>query len=553
MPKDLQTLAKRYALQNAVHHGGEARADSVLGKMLAAEPELRKKVQEARGVVDEVVDEVNALSVEEQKKLLEKLEEPLVPEKKEKEGLPSLPSAERKKVILRFAPNPDGALHLGNARPAIISDEYAKRYGGKLILRFDDTDPKVKVPEKRFYKWIREDLKWLGIIIQREFIASKRLKIYEKYADEAVKIGAAYVCTCSGESWKKKRDEGEACGCRDLAKKSNAERWNKMKKGSYKEGKAVLRVKTDMQDKNPAVRDWPAFRIVDKPAHPFSKAKIWPLFNFASAIDDHLLGITHIIRGQEHATNEAKQRYLYKAFGWHYPHVKILGRLSLQGMVMSKSLIREGILQKNFAGWDDPRLATLQSLRRRGFQPDALRRLIVSIGATSSDSAVAFENLAAYNRKIIDAEAKRFFFIENPAKITLDKVPVREAKLRLHPEVDMGFRKIKAEGKIFVEKGDLERFSGSEVRLMGFCNVVLEERAKVTGTENKSIQRIHWVPAGDNIKVNVIMPEGTLSGFGEPGIAKLAKKNEVIQFERFGFCRLERISKSKVTAVFTHR
>ena len=157
----------------------------------------------------------------------------------------------KKKLVLRFAPNPDGALHLGNARPAILCDEYAKRYKGKLILRFDDTDPKVKVPEKIFYSWIKEDLNWLGIKWHQEVAASKRLPIYYKYAEKLVKMNKAYVCTC-GDEWKKLVANNKACKCRLLDVKNQQKRWKAMLAYKYKEKAAVLRIKTDLDAKNPA-------------------------------------------------------------------------------------------------------------------------------------------------------------------------------------------------------------------------------------------------------------------------------------------------------------
>src|SRR3989344_3000271 len=452
------------------------------------------------------------------------------------------------KFVVRFAPNPDGALHLGNARPAVLCDEYAKKYKGKLILRFDDTDPKVKVPEKKFYKWIKDDLKWLGVKWHGEYVASKRLNIYYKYAEAMIKSSSAYVCTC-GDEWKVLRDKSKACPCRSLDSRNQLRRWKRMSKG-FKEGEAVLRIKTDLEAKNPAVRDWPAFRIVDAPRHPLVKKKLWPLYNFASAIDDHLLGVTHIFRGQEHSTNEVKQRFLYQHLRWEYPQVITLGRFSLSGMVLSKSQIREGIEKHIYNDWDDLRLGTLRSLNRRGFQPEALRPIIIEIGPKPSDLTVSMENLAAYNRKLIDKTANRYFFISDPKRIEVKGLKLKQIKIPLHPEAKRGFRSISIGKTFYIDTKDFENCKGLEVRLKDLCNVKLGEKSEFTGFEVKPTPKIQWV-SEKHLQVKVITPEIAIKGYGETGIAK-EKPGSILQFERFGFVKIEKSGGNIVTAIWSH-
>ena len=441
---------------------------------------------------------------------------------------------------------------MGNARPAVLCDEYAKKYNGKFILRFDDTDPKIKLPEKRFYKWIKEDVKWLKIRVHQELVASKRLKIYYSIANNVILCEGAYVCTCNSESWKKTRDHSRACQCRNLDAKTNMKRWKMMLSNKYKEGQAVLRIKTDMNAKNPAVRDWPAFRIVDKPTHPLQKkAKVWPLYNFASAVDDHLTGITHIFRGQEHSTNEVKQRYLYQHLKWNYPAVITLGRFSLADMVLSKSQIREMIAKRKLNGWDDPRVGTLRALRRRGFQPNAIRQIIVDIGPKPSDITISFENLSAYNRKMIDKMANRYFFIANPKKIVVKGMKIKQASIPMHPDdKKRGYRKFSLSSTFFVDAKDFESYNGIEVRLKELCNVKLGINSQFTGTEVKSTPKIQWVPA-KHCLVKVIMQDKEIKGYGEIGLLK-TKPGDVVQFERFGFVRIEKIQGKNVVAVFGH-
>lgn len=542
-------IIRRYALINASEHEGVAQSKSVLGRVLSEHPDLRAQVNALRGRVEQIVIEINRLSIDKQKSELEKLGGYSAPRRVERKGLPELELG-REKFVVRFAPNPDGALHLGNARPAVLCDEYAKKYNGKFILRFDDTDPKVKTPEKKFYAWIREDLKWLGIKVHSEVIASRRLKHYYAIAEKLISLGAAYVCTCKQEAWKKYRDHSKACPCRNGDPKNNMRKWKRMFK-HFREGEAVLRIKTELDAKNPAVRDWPAFRIVDKPKHPLVKAKLWPLYNFASAVDDHLLNVTHIFRGQEHSTNEVKQRYMYQHLRWNYPVVITLGRFSLSDMMLSKSQIREGIMRRRFGGWDDPKLGTLRALRRRGFQPAAIRQIIIDVGPKPSDITISFENLSAYNRKIIDATADRYFFIPDPKKIEVRGLKIKSVKVPLHPDdKKRGSRAFSLTSTFFIDAEDFRNYKNLEVRLKGLCNIKLHEKSEFTGTEVKSTPKIQWVPA-KHLNVKVIMPNKEIKGYGEINLKK-AKIGQLVQFERFSFVKVEKITGNNVTVIFAH-
>ena len=245
-------------------------------------------------------------------------------------------------------------LHLGSARAILLSHEYARIYNGKFILRFEDTDPKVKRPSLKFYDSIREDLKWLGCKVDEEYIQSDRLPIYYEYTEKLIGDGNAYVCECPAEEFHKITLAKQACPCRDLPASEQLERWHRMLDGGYKEGEAVVRVKTELDHPNPAVRDWPALRIIDTKKYPHprvgSKYIVWPLYNLAAGLDDHLMGMTHIIRGKEHYTNMVRQKYMYKHLGWEYPQAIHYGRLKITGAFLSKSKIVAGVRDGTYTG-----------------------------------------------------------------------------------------------------------------------------------------------------------------------------------------------------------
>jgi glutamyl-tRNA synthetase len=577
---ELREAIRKIALLNAVKHDGKAQAGAVIGKILGEKPDLRIKVKEISALINDVVREVNNLSFSEQKRIVEeKWPEALVKEKvEEKKHLPPLPNADLyAQVTTRYAPNPDCVLHLGSARAIVLCYEYAKMYKGKFILRFEDTDPRIKRPVLEFYDRIREDLAWLGCKPDEEYIQSDRIPIYYEYAERMIKDANAYVCTCEPELFRKKTLNSTPCECRDLSPKEHLARWQYMLQGGYKEGEAVVRVKTDLHHPNPAVRDWPAARVIDidKCPHPRvgTKYRVLPLYNLACGVDDHLLGITHIIRGKEHLTNQVRQEYMYRHLGWKYPEAIHYGRLKITGAYLSKSKIVQGIREGLFKDWDDPRLATFAALRKRGITPEAIKEMIVDVGPKTQDVVLSWENLNAHNRKILDPNAERYFFVQDPIELTVKGIPKEFAvRLHLHPDhLERGFREyaIKperdgGEAKFWVSKKDVDDSeTGNIIRLIELFNVGIE-KANIYSADasfasesyeearQSKAHLIHWIPVGEDMSCQVVMQNATVvEGIAE-GVCKRLKPNMIIQFERFGFVRIDQVGK-KLVAYYAHK
>jgi glutamyl-tRNA synthetase len=577
---ELREIIRKFALLNAIKHDGKAQTGPVIGKVLAERPELRAKAKELTALVKEVVEEVNSLPLSDQMRVVEeKWPETLVKEKVEEEKrLPPLPNTDKyKEIVTRFSPNPDCVLHLGSARAIVLCHEYARIYNGKFILRFEDTDPKLKRPVPEFYDRIREDLEWLGCKPDEEYIQSDRVPIYYEYAERLLGDGNAYVCTCQPQAFREKVLAQKPCPCRDLPPEEHLERWDCMLEGKYMEGEAVVRIKTDLAHPNPAVRDWPALRVIDIEKYPHprvgTKYRVWPLYNFACGLDDHLMGVTHIIRGKEHLTNMVRQEYMYKHLGWKYPEAIHYGRLKIKGAYLSKSKIVQGIREGLYKGWDDPRLATFAALRRRGITPEAIKKLIIDVGPKTSDVILSWENLYAYNRKILDPKVNRYFFVPNPVQLLVKHIPrIFTVKLRLHPEYpERGFKEyvIKpsepdGEALFWVSRMDLEVLAvGRIVRLMELFNIKVE-RVEAYSVEASFVSEayeeakkaeaplIHWVPIGMDMPCQVVMPDATVA----EGIAEKACKdlrpNDIVQFERFGFVRIDKVN-AKITAYYAHK
>jgi len=575
----LREFIRKLALLNAVRHDGKAQTGPVIGKLLGEKPELRARAKEITRLVSEVVHKVNDLSSKKQKSIVEeRWAEALVKGKVEEERrLPPLSNVSKyAQVITRFSPNPDCVLHLGSARAIVLCYKYVCMYNGKFILRFEDTDPKLKRPVLEFYDRIREDLAWLKCKPDEEYIQSDRISIYYEYAEKLLKDGKAYVCTCPPEQFREKVSAGKPCKCRDLPPEEHVSRWQCMLEGGYKEGEAVVRVKTDLSHPNPAVRDWPALRVINSEKHPHprigSKCHVWPLYNFACGIDDHLMGVTHIIRGKEHLTNMVRQNYMYKYLGWQYPEAIHYGRLKITGASLSKSEIVQGIRAGLYESWDDPRLATFAALRKRGITSEAIKKLIIDVGPKTSDIVISWENLYAYNRKIIDPRANRYFFVENPIQLTVRNIPKSfTAKLSLHPDhPERGFREYVIEPRedssadFWVSRNDLNALGvGRLVRFMGLFNVKIEEADTYSAeasfmseayekARKAEAPLIHWIPIGVGMPCQVVMPDATIAEGIAETYCKQLKPNDTIQFERFGFVRIEEIN-TKVIAYYAHR
>src|SRR2546422_6889775 len=553
----VREIARKYALQNAVLHGGLADGKAVIGKILADQPALGSKARDIIADVEAIVGEWTALDPETQRAELQAVAPELLERREVAEtGLPPLPDAVEGKVVVRLAPYPSGPLHIGNARAFLLNDEYAKRYRGKLILAFDDTigsEKKSILPEA--YDQIRDGLQWAGIEVHEVIYKSDRIPFHYEWAEKLIGTGGTYVCECPPERLQALRREKKACEHRLQEADETFAMWRAMLDGQYREGEAVLRLKTDIAHPNPAFRDRVLFRIADR-EHPRvgTKYRVWPLLEVSWAVDDVLLGITHVIRGKDLVIEDMMEEAIWDALRIERrPHFVHFGILRFKEIDLSKSEIRQAIAEGRLTGIDDPRAWTLQSLRRRGIRPAALRAFVLAFGLSLTDIQVPVETLYSDDRKLIDRDANRYFFVPDPVGVEIEGLPpVGPLKVPLHPDFPgRGGRVLPVASKVHVPREDFEKFRGKEVRLKDFCNVVLDHRAKFLSMENRDIPKIQWVAHGVN--GHVVMPDGLESrGLAEPAVAGL-KVDDVVQFERFGFCRIDRVTKAEVHAYFAHR
>src|SRR5437773_1386572 len=385
-------------------------------------------------------------------------------------ALPPLQNTDKYAMIVtRFAPNPDFVLHLGSIRAIILSHDYARMYKGRFLLRFDDTDPRLKKSALEYYDLIREDVRWLECQWDAEYIASDRIPVYYEHAEKVLKSGDAYICTCTPDNFRLNVNAGRACPDRSKTPEQNLTDWAKMLNGGFGEGEAVLRIKTDLAHPNPAVRDWPA-------------------------------------------------------------------------------------------------------LRRRGYVPSALRRIVYEMGPRPVDATLSWDNVNATNRKEIDKIAHRYSFIANPITITVSGVErTYDARLPLHPErkdlPDRIFKVVPKNGtaNLLISSSDIDLLKKSKVvRLMELFNV------EIKNVENNSIMAafhsqdymkarevkahlVNWLPDEINMVGEVVMPDASRTKGPVETNIRQEKVGSIIQMVRFGFGRIDSINEEQVTVYYAHR
>jgi glutamyl-tRNA synthetase len=577
MNEDVRERVERQAevdaLHNAVKHESEAQVGAIIGPLMGENPEFREYGDQIAGVVAPVVERVNAMDPGERRARLEELAPERVADldaedEHDERTLPDLSGAEAGGLRMRVAPNPNGPWHIGHARMAAVVGTYAERYDGSFICRFDDTDPETKRPDLDAYDAILDAIEYLGFEPDEVILASDRLETYYEHARRLVDAGGAYTCSCSGEAFSELKNAAEACPHREKDTEQVHEEFERMVDGAYDAGEMVLRVRTDIEHRNPALRDWVAFRIVDTP-HPRETAagyRCWPMLDFQSGVDDHLTGVTHIIRGIDLQDSAKRQQFVYDYFDWEYPEVVHWGHVEVEeyDVPMSTSSIRERIEAGRLDGWSDPRAPTVASLRRRGIRGEALVAAMTELGMSTTNVDLAMSSVYAENRERIDAGADRAFLVRDSDSHGGGAVerPVEGGPAAgtppVHPEFEeRGQREIPVDGGVFVERADLPP-AGERVWLKGLgCvrhtgDTFESVDAPLSVTREEGVDIVHWVPAGENVPVRLRTPGGDVSGYAEPGVSACTA-DDVLQFERVGFARVDSPDTDPVVAYFAHR
>ena len=440
-------------------------------------------------------------------------------------------------------------------------------YGGKFILRMDDTNPEAERME--YHAAIKVGLEWLGIEFDVVKSTSDDMEVFYEKGIELINSGKAYICTCKREDISKNRRERKACKCSKNDIEKNNKNWEKMNT-KFKPGEAIVRFRGDMKADNAVMRDPVLFRIIDEKHYTLGgKYRIWPSYDMAVAIEDSIDGVTHAFRSKEFELRKELIDEILDTLKMRKPHQGFFSRLEFKGMPISKRIIKPLIEEGKVSWYDDPRLPTLEALRRRGIKPEAIRKFIMSLGLTKSNTLAPFDALESFNRKFVDLDSIRLFMVSNAKKLVVKNLPTSFVEIQNHPTRDMGKRRIEIDENFYVSGEDAENISeGVRIRLLGLGNVVITKKGTdyegefVNGDDSKDITKIQWVSQKTAHEIKIIIPKTLfkeddefdeesleeLDVYTEPQYLQL-KEGEEIQFVRFGYCRKD----SQNQAIFTHK
>ncbi len=541
-----------------------------------------------------------------------------------------LASGKHSAIKTRFPPEPNGYLHIGHAKAICLDFGVAQEFGGVCNLRLDDTNPAREDPE--YVRAIQDDVRWLGFDWHSLRHASDYFGVYYLAAEKLIRDGKAFVCDLSAEQVREYRgslvEPGRNSPFRERSVEENLDLFRRMRAGEFPDGARTLRAKIDMASGNINLRDPALYRIKHvEHQNTGNEWPIYPMYDFAHALGDAVEGITHSLCTLEFEDH----RPLYD---WCVDHVDLAGnpelleplvakglpkeagkprqiefsRLNFNYLVMSKRKLMALVTDKLVDGWDDPRMPTLQGIRRRGYTPSALKLMVERVGISKQNSLLDISILEGALRDDLDAHAPRRMAVIDPLKLVLTNLDAGfEETLRFanHPKDEsQGERSIPFSRELWIEREDFEEVPpkgfkrltlGGEVRLRGAgivrcdeaikdadghvvelrCTLDPESRPGMEGANRKVKGTIHWVSAkhavaaevrlydrlftvadpdndeGGKTYVDYLNPDSrkVVTGYVEPAAAQAANE-QGFQFERLGYFVADRYDHKADAPVF---
>ena len=334
------------------------------------------------------------------------------------------------KVRTRFPPEPNGYLHIGHSKAIMVNFGYAKHYDGVCYLRFDDTNPEAEAPE--YFESIKRMVSWLGFSPWKITYSSDYFDELYRLAEVLINNDKGYVCHCTALEVKKCRGikedgtpggERSACKHRSNTIEQNLEEFRKMRDGHYQPGEATLRMKMDLESPNPQMWDLVAYRVLNAP-HPRTgtKWKIYPTYDFTHCLVDSFENITHSLCTTEFYLSRESYEWLCDQVHVFRPAQREYGRLNITGTILSKRKIAKLVDEKFVRGWDDPRLFTLEGIRRRGVPPGAILNFINTLGVTTSTTNIQVARFENAIRKYLEDTTPRLMFVLDPIEVIVENV-----------------------------------------------------------------------------------------------------------------------------------
>ncbi|KAM9016850.1 bifunctional glutamate/proline--tRNA ligase isoform 2-T2 [Ara ararauna] len=390
----------------------------------------------------------------------------MAPEKKADVGkFVELPGAEMGKVIVRFPPEASGYLHIGHAKAALLNQHYQVNFKGKLIMRFDDTNPEKE--KEDFEKVILEDVAMLHIKPDQFTYTSDHFETIMTYAEKLIQEGKAYVDDTPAEQMKAEREQRVESKHRNNCVNKNLQMWEEMKKGTEYGQTCCLRAKIDMSSNNGCMRDPTLYRCKNQP-HPRtgSTYKVYPTYDFACPIVDSIEGVTHALRTTEYHDRDEQFYWIIEALGIRKPYIWEYSRLNLNNTVLSKRkltwFVNEGLVD----GWDDPRFPTVRGVLRRGMTVEGLKQFIAAQGSSRSVVNMEWDKIWSFNKKVIDPVAPRYTALLKDAVVAVN-IPEAQEEMKevaKHPKNDaVGLKPVWYGSRVLIEGADAETLTEGEV------------------------------------------------------------------------------------------
>ncbi|XP_048353202.1 bifunctional glutamate/proline--tRNA ligase isoform X5 [Sphaerodactylus townsendi] len=402
-----------------------------------------------------------------------------------------LPGAEVGKVIVRFPPEASGYLHIGHAKAALLNQHYQVNFKGKLIMRFDDTNPEKE--KEDFEKVILEDVAMLHIKPDQFTYTSDHFDTIMKYAEKLIQERKAYVDDTPAEQMKMEREQRIESKHRNNSVEKNWQMWEEMKKGTEYGQTCCLRAKIDMTSNNGCLRDPTLYRCKNQP-HPRTgnKYNIYPTYDFACPIVDSIEGVTHALRTTEYHDRDEQFYWIIEALGIRKPYIWEYSRLNLNNTVLSKRkltwFVNEGLVD----GWDDPRFPTVRGVLRRGMTVEGLKQFIAAQGSSRSVVNMEWDKIWSFNKKVIDPVAPRYTALLKDEVITVH-VPEAQGEMKevaKHPKnAEIGLKPVWYSPKVLIEGADAETLTeGETVTFINWGNIIITKIHKNSTGKATSIQ-----------------------------------------------------------------
>uniref|UniRef100_A0A1L8DRV9 Bifunctional glutamate/proline--tRNA ligase n=1 Tax=Nyssomyia neivai TaxID=330878 RepID=A0A1L8DRV9_9DIPT len=491
-----------------------------------------------------------------------------------------LPGAEMGKVVVRFPPEASGYLHIGHAKAALLNQYYQEAFQGKLIMRFDDTNPAKE--NVHFEKVILEDLEMLQIKPDLFTHTSQYFDLMLELCEKLLKEGKAYVDDTEPEQMKKEREQRTESSNRKNTVEKNFTMWQEMLKGTPRGQQCCVRAKMDMSSHNGCLRDPTIYRCKNEP-HPRTGTtyKVYPTYDFACPIVDAIEGVTHTLRTMEYHDRDDQFYWFIEALGLRRPIIWEYSRLNMMSTVLSKRKLTWFVDEGLVDGWDDPRFPTVRGILRRGMTVEGLKQFIIAQGSSKSVVFMEWDKIWAFNKKVIDPIAPRYTALEKGKTVVVNVAGATKGSIEVkaHPKNDeVGMKKVDLGPQILIDYVDAETLQeGENATFINWGNLLINKinrkdgkitsiDAKLNLDDNdyKKTIKLTWLaqlpdteyPQTFCVYFDHIISKGVLKGeddfrnfigqktrievemLGDPELKKL-KQGDIIQLQRRGYFRVD--------------